>query len=91
MNFVEQCVSCQAIHKMLHVHNQLSRHDRRWTAGACVVNVYINYEKKFAFVELRTGKRYVESQQTASRLISLPDVTATPKSALLCIISNGCS
>lgn len=24
-------------------------------AGACVVNVYINYEKKFAFVELRTG------------------------------------
>lgn len=23
--------------------------------GACVVNVYINYEKKFAFVEFRTG------------------------------------
>jgi hypothetical protein len=23
--------------------------------GMCVVNVYINYEKKFAFVELRTG------------------------------------
>ena len=25
-------------------------------AGPCVVNVYINYEKKFAFVELRTGR-----------------------------------
>ena len=24
-------------------------------AGLCVVNVYINYEKKFAFVEFRTG------------------------------------
>lgn len=23
--------------------------------GSCVVNVYINFEKKFAFVELRTG------------------------------------
>ena len=23
-------------------------------AGPCVVNVYINYEKKFAFVEFRT-------------------------------------
>jgi hypothetical protein len=25
-------------------------------AGPCVVNVYINYEKKFAFVEFRTGE-----------------------------------
>lgn len=25
-------------------------------AGPSVVNVYINYEKKFAFVEFRTGK-----------------------------------
>ena len=24
-------------------------------AGPCVINVYINYERKFAFVELRTG------------------------------------
>lgn len=24
------------------------------SAGPCVVNVYINYEKKFAFVEFRT-------------------------------------
>lgn len=26
-------------------------------AGPCVINVYINYERKFAFVELRTGVR----------------------------------
>ena len=26
-----------------------------WLAGPAVVNVYINYEKKFAFVECRTG------------------------------------
>ena len=25
-------------------------------AGACAINVYINYERKFAFVELRTGE-----------------------------------
>lgn len=25
-------------------------------AGPCVINVYINYERKFAFVELRTGE-----------------------------------
>lgn len=30
-------------------------------AGPCVVNVYINYEKKFAFVELRTGKSSANS------------------------------
>lgn len=26
------------------------------SAGPCVINVYINYERKFAFVELRTGE-----------------------------------
>lgn len=28
-------------------------------AGPCVINVYINYERKFAFVELRTGELLV--------------------------------
>ncbi len=26
------------------------------SVGPCVINVYINYERKFAFVELRTGE-----------------------------------
>lgn len=32
-----------------------SRPDSLLCAGPSVVNVYINYEKKFAFVEFRTG------------------------------------
>lgn len=33
---------------------QACRSTKPYTAGPCVVNVYINYEKKFAFVEFRT-------------------------------------
>lgn len=38
---------CRRFPKTLHP-------EHKTPAGHCVVNVYINYEKKFAFVEFRT-------------------------------------
>lgn len=43
-------------------------------AGPCVVNVYINYEKKFAFVEFRTGKPlilFVSARCTTDQMLHL--------------------
>lgn len=42
-NLVEFCVEKKVYHRFL-----------MFFAGDAVVNVYINYEKKFAFVEMRT-------------------------------------
>ena len=39
----------------LHTHH-LQVTTAAFAAGPCVINVYINYERKFAFVELRTGE-----------------------------------
>lgn len=41
-----------------------------WIAGPCVVNVYINYEKKFAFVEFRTGELFARSCSLAGLALS---------------------
>ena len=39
----------------IHICLQVIVTDIHVAAGPCVINVYINYERKFAFVELRTG------------------------------------
>lgn len=45
-------------------------------AGPSVVNVYINYEKKFAFVEFRTGMLLSAWPSSAllHRMLRLPDI-----------------
>ena len=48
------CVASVAIEN-LHTHH-LQVTTAAFAAGPCVINVYINYERKFAFVELRTGE-----------------------------------
>ena len=48
------CVASVAI-EHLHTHH-LQVTTAAFVAGPCVINVYINYERRFAFVELRTGE-----------------------------------
>lgn len=52
--------------------------------GMCVVNVYVNYEKKFAFVEMRTGAAWAALGWTWP-LVMPREMAACSCGQLLCL------